>query len=336
MSKAGTFAPEQTISAASQRASSGISLPRPALSTVTIVAVFVAICVWGAISTHGFTTIGNIQAILTSSAFVGVIAIGMTLIMVSGYVFSLSLGLTAAVEAMAFLYGLRFGLALDIVFVLALGAAICGVQGWVVGGLGANPIIVTIAAGVVQEGLALDLTNGRTVYPPAGDSSYLFLTHNVGKIPVPFLVFLGIAVAADLLLRKGRFGRQVYAVGENRRAARAAAVSVPWIATGAFALAGVAAGAAGILLGAANQNATLSIQSTYTYDAIAAALVGGTSVTGGRGSASRTLFGAVVIATISSLLLLRGYSTGVQILVKGVIVLIVVAVVQLGDRGRRS
>ena len=318
-----------------RRAWAALSLPRPAPSTVTIVAIFVAICIWGVTTTHGFATLANVQAILTSSAFVGVIAIGMTLIMVSGYVFSMSLGLTAAVLAIAFLYGLRLGIVLDVLLVLVLGAMICAVQGWIVGGLAANPIIVTIAAGVVQEGLTLYLTHGTTVYPPAGDKSYLFLTHTVADIPVPFLVFLGLAIATDLLLRRTRFGRQVYAVGENKPAARAAAISVPSVATGVFALAGVATGAAGILLGAFNQNATLSIQSTFTYDAIAAALVGGTAVTGGRGSASRTLFGAVVIATISSLLLLHGYSTGVQILVKGMIVLVVVAIVQLGGGERR-
>src|SRR5205823_7311692 len=119
----------------------------------------------------------------------------------------------------------------------------------------------------------------------------------------------------------------------NKRAARAAAISVAAVATGAFALAGACTGVAGVLIGATNQNASLFIESTYTFDAIAAVLVGGTAVTGGRGSAARTLFGAIVIATISSLLLLRGYSTGIQIFVKGLIVLIVVILVRLGNRG---
>lgn len=307
---------------------------RPATSTLTIIGIFVAICLWGIATTPGFATLANAQAVLSSSALVGLVAVGMTLIMIGGYVFSLSLGATAAVGAIAFLYGLRFGIMADVVGVLVLGAAICAVQGWIVGGLGANPIIVTIAAGVIQEGLTLDLTHGNSVYPPGNDSSFLFLTHNVAGIPVGFVILVVGAVLVDLLLRRTRFGRRVYAVGENKQAARASAINLSWMATGVFALAGVSACAAGVLLGAANQNATLSLQGTYTYDAIAAALVGGTSVTGGRGSASRTLFGTVVIGTISSLLLLRGYSTGVQILVKGVIVVLVVALVQLGGRER--
>lgn len=335
MSKVATLGPkpDSPVVEAPSRATRAI-VWRPTPSTLTIIGIFVAICIWGTVTTHGFATLANVQSILSSSALVGLVAVGMTLIMVGGYVFSLSLGTTAAVGAIAFLYGLRFGIAADVVGVLVLGGAICAIQGWVVGGLGANPIIVTIAAGVIQEGLTLDLTHGNTVYPPRNDSSFLFLTHNVGDIPVAFVILVVVALLADFLLRRTRFGRRVYAGGENKQAARAAAVNLSWMAVGVFALAGVAACAAGVLLGADNQNASLSLEGTYTYDAIAAALVGGTSVTGGRGSASRTLFGTVVIATISSLLLLRGYSTGVQILVKGVIVVLVVALVQLGGRER--
>jgi ribose/xylose/arabinose/galactoside ABC-type transport system permease subunit len=311
-------------------------LRRPTAGTVAIVAIFVTVCLVGATTTSGFATADNARAILVSSAFVGVIAVGMTMIMISGNVFSLSLGLTAAVCAIAFLYLLRLGLIPALVVTVLLGALICGLQGAVVGGLGANPIIVTIAAGVVQQGITLDLTGGTTTNPGGGGQDYLVLTHLVAGVPIQFVILLGLTIVADWTLRATRFGRHVYAVGENKRAARAAAISVPRVAIGAFAFAGVAAGLGGALMGAANQNATLSIAGTFTYDAIAAALVGGTAVAGGRGSAARTLFGAVIIAAVSSILLLHGYSTGVQILVKGVIVVIVVAAIALGDRDGSS
>ncbi|MDX6534846.1 MAG: ribose transport system permease protein [Gaiellales bacterium] len=307
-------------------------LRRPEIGTLAIVGIFLTVCIAGGLTTSGFATADNARAILVSSAFVGVIAVGMTLIMISGNVFSLSLGLTAAVSAIAFLYLLRLGFVPALVLTMLLGGAICALQGAVVGGLGANPIIVTIAAGVVQQGLTLDLTGGTTTNPGGGNHDYLVLTHMVAGIPIQFVILVGLTLVADFMLRATRFGRQVYAVGENRQAARAAAISIPRVAIGAFAFAGVAAGLAGALLGAANQNATLSIASTFTYDAIAAALVGGTAVAGGRGSAARTLFGAVIIATISSILLLHSYSTGVQMLVKGVIVVMVVAILSLGDR----
>jgi ribose/xylose/arabinose/galactoside ABC-type transport system permease subunit len=313
------------------RGHADVILPRPSVSTLTIVGTFVAICLIGVLTTDGFGTIENAKAILQASAFVGIVALGMTVIMISGNVFSLSLGTTAAVAAMAFLYSLTFGVLAAILLTILLGVMICAVQGAIVGGLQANPIIVTIAAGVIQAGAALYITGGVTVSPPAG-ASYAFLSGRAAGVPIGFLVLLVLTLVLDGILRGTRFGRELYATGENRRAARAAALNTGRITVGAFALAGGAAAVSGILLGAFNQNATLSVQGTLTYDAIAAALVGGTAIAGGQGSASRTLFGTVVIATVSSLLLLRGYSTGVQILVRGAIVLVVVVLVHVGTR----
>jgi simple sugar transport system permease protein/ribose transport system permease protein len=310
-----------------------LALPRISLSTATIVGIFALIVIIGSVTTTGFATVENLKAILQSSAFVGVIAVGMTVIMLSGNVFSLSLGTTAAVTAITFLWALEFGIAAALVLTILLGLGICAVQGWIVGSLGANPIIVTIAAGVLQGGVTLKVSGGTTIYPPP-DASFSWLANRVGGIPFPFIVFVVLTIVVDAVLRGTSFGRAIYAVGENKRAARAAAISIAAVAAGAFAVAGACTGIAGALIGATNGNASLFIESTYTFDAIAAVLVGGTAVTGGRGSAGRTLFGAIVIATISSLLLLRGYSTGIQIFVKGLIVVIVVVLVQLGGRGR--
>lgn len=124
----------------------------PSVSTLTIVGIFVAILVIGTVTTPGFMTVENLKAILQSSAFVGIIAVGMAAIMISGNVFSMSLGTTAAVTAITFLWSLRFGIGGAIVLTVLLGLGICAVQGWIVGAIGANPIIVTIAAGVLQAG----------------------------------------------------------------------------------------------------------------------------------------------------------------------------------------
>jgi ribose/xylose/arabinose/galactoside ABC-type transport system permease subunit len=306
-----------------------------AVSTLTTVGLFAVVIVTGGLTTPGFLTVANAKSVLLASAFVGIIAVGMTMIMLCGRLFSMSLGTSASIGAFAFLYGLSLGLVPAILVAVAVTTAVGWVQGLIVGGLEANPIIVTIAAGVVLEGVALLVTDGVTVRPPEGDTSFTFLNGRPLGLPISFLVFVGLVVVVELALRGTRFGRQVYAVGENRRAARAAAIGIPRITAVSFAVAGACAGVAGILLAAFNQNATLSIEGSYNFDAIAAVLVGGSLVTGGRGSALRTFFGAVVIATLASLLLIRGYSTGVQLLVKGLIVLIVVCVVHLGDRGSR-
>jgi ribose/xylose/arabinose/galactoside ABC-type transport system permease subunit len=115
-------------------------------------------------------------------------------------------------------------------------------------------------------------------------------------------------------MRRTRFGRQTYLLGENRVAARAAALPITLLTVGAFGIASLYTAGSGILIGATSANASLLLVGSYTYDAIAAALVGGNAVTGGRGSIARTAAGAIFIATISDMLLLRGYSTGAQIL----------------------
>lgn len=308
---------------------------RISVSTMTTVALFAIILVVGGLTTPGFLTIDTAKSILLASAFVGMIAVGMTLIMLCGRLFSMALGTTAAIGAITFLYGLQLGLFAAVAVTLLVTTALGWLQGLIIGTLDANPIIVTIAASVLLTGIALLVTGGTTVMPPAGATSLDFLNSRPLGLPISFLVFVALVILIELTLRFTRFGHQVYAVGENRRAANSAAISIPRVTAASFAIASACAGVAGILLASFNRNATLAIEGSYNFDAIAAVLVGGSLVTGGKGSALRTFFGAVVIAMLSSLLLIRGYSTGVQLLVKGVIVLFVVCIIHLGDRGSK-
>lgn len=290
--------------------------------------------VYGAATTTGFMTVSNLKAILTAASFVGIIAVGLTVIVLSGNLFSLALGQTAAVSAMFFLYSLQVGLALAIVLTLILGLVIGVVQGFAVGAWGANPIIITIGAAGLMEGAAVWLSHGQSIVPPDSETSYERLAQPLFGVPFPVYVFIVLTIALELVMRRTRFGRGIYLLGENRVAARAAALPITLLTTAAFAVTSVFTAGAGILIGATSQNASLLLTGSYTYDAIAAALVGGNAVTGGRGSVLRTAAGAVFIATISDLLLLRGYSTGVQILVRGIIVVVVVVLTNLRERSR--
>ena len=125
-------------------------------------------------------------------------------------------------------------------------------------------------------------------------------------------------------------------LGENHSAARAAGLPVEMLTTAAFAVAGVCVAITGLLVAGFARNVNLQVQGTYTFDVIAAILVGGNAVTGGRGSVGRTVIGALIIATISDMLLLLGASTGMQIFVKGVIVLVVVVLLHLTRRDGRG
>lgn len=305
----------------------------------------VRIAVWGAwaalaaaavyfaidthLQTHAFLTWLNTRTILTSVAYVGVFSVATTIIMISGNLFSLSLGITGALTATTFLALLPHGIALAMIGTLALGTGILLAQGLVVGFLGANPIIVTIAAGGLQQGVFLWATSGATIVPPFGDSSFQWLNNRYFELPLAVYILIGLVLVLEFVLRGTRFGKLLFLVGENRRAAHAAGLPTGLVITGAFALAGVCVALVGIELGAFNQSGSLLVESTFTYDGIAAAVVGGSAITGGRGSMIRALGGAVFIAAVSNIVLLRGYEEGWQILIKGVIVFIVVVLLRL-------
>jgi ribose/xylose/arabinose/galactoside ABC-type transport system permease subunit len=211
---------------------------------------------------------------------------------------------------------------------------IFALQGGIVGAIGANPIIVTIGAGSLQEGITT-WRNAGNISPPA-DVNIDFLAKTVLGLPISVYVFLAVALAVDLFMRRTRQGREIYLMGENDVAARAAGLPVARLTTLAFTIAGLCVAIAGILIAGFNQNSNLAVSGTFTFDATAAILVGGNSVTGGSGSIGRTVVGALIIAAISDMLLLRGASTGVQVLVKGVIVIIVVMLVHLARREGRT
>jgi simple sugar transport system permease protein/ribose transport system permease protein len=290
---------------------------------IALAAVLFAVA---AITTPGFLTTGNLKAVLLSASFLGIIAVGLTAITLGGYLFSLSLGITAAVCAMAFMYLLRVDFPVAVLAAVALGAVMCGLQGWIVGALGGNPIIVTIAAGLLQLAIATWITAGATVSAPDG-ASFHFLTSTPLGLAFPIYAFFGTTIVVEIIFRRTRFGRELYLLGDSKLAARRAPLRISRLTTTAFAISGVGAACAGILLATTYDTATLNLQGTYSYDAIAAVLVGGNAIAGGRGSALHTCFGALLISAATSITLLRGYSTGLQILIRGVMLLGVVVLV---------
>jgi ribose/xylose/arabinose/galactoside ABC-type transport system permease subunit len=298
-------------------------------------AILAIATIYGATTTTGFLSVSNVKAILTAAALVGIIAVGLTVIVLSGNLFSLALGQTAAISAMVFLWSLQWGLAAAILLTLLLGLVIGAVQGFIVGAWRANPIIVTIGAAGLMEGSAVWLSGGQSIVPPANETSWQHLAEPLFGIAAPVYVFGVVTAILALVMARTRFGRQIYLLGENRTAARAAALPITFLTVGAFGLCSLYTAGAGVLIGATSANASLLLVGTYTYDAIAAALVGGNAVTGGRGSIVRTAIGAIFIATISDMLLLRGYSTGGQILVRGIIVVVVVVLTNLRQRAAR-
>jgi ribose/xylose/arabinose/galactoside ABC-type transport system permease subunit len=286
-----------------------------------------------AVTTNRFLTLDNARAILASAAFVGITAIGATLVMIAGSTISLATSQTATVAAMLFLAAQGLGLVTSIIVALVCGIALTALQGAAIGFWHANPIVLTIAVGFAIGGVATWLSGGTPVY--AESRAFEVLNSTPLGLPLAVYVLIVVAIVAEWLLRRTTAGRHMYLVGENRAAARAAGLPVGRVTVIAWAFFGACIAMTGIFLASFNTSATVTLGGTLTLDAIAAVLVGGTAIAGGRGRAVQTLAGAVFIAVVSDLLLLRGYSTGMQILVKGVLVLAVVITVHVRTSGGR-
>lgn len=317
-----------------------LGVRRPTLSrsrqktlVIGAVAAVVAACVVFLATTDGFATWGNVKAFLVSSSYVGMIAAGQALIMISGNFFSMSLGVQVAGSAMFFLYALSLGLVPAIVLTIVICGLISALQGYAAGAWEANPIVVTIASNVLLVGIIVLITEGANVYPPADGPSIDFLRTQVGGIGISVFVMLGVVLAVQYFLSGTRFGAATFLTGGNRPAARAAGMPVISTIVIVFTIAGVCAGIAGVMLSGFQQTATLQLQGTLVFDSIAAVLVGGCAVAGGRGSVISAAIGTIAISAVNSALTLRGYSLGIEILVKGSIVLFAVLCVHVLKRG---
>ena len=283
-----------------------------------------AVLVALALVTPGFLSAPSLLSLATTVSFVGCIAVGMTLITISGNIMSFSLGATAGASAMVFIWvANHVGLPVAFVAALAFGSAITGVQGFLIGLVRANPIIVSIAAFALITGFG-ELFAQRGSVHAADAAALAALRFQFGFLPSEFVAFLALTAIAQIVLAATAFGRRVYMLGSSFRAAEAVGVQ-PWRTVGGvYACAGICAAVTGVLLAIRYNTADMTYGTGYDYDAVAAVLVGGTLMRGGSGSALRTLLGALFIAVVQSLLLLRGFRDEWQYLFLGLIVSIAV------------
>jgi ribose/xylose/arabinose/galactoside ABC-type transport system permease subunit len=280
-------------------------------------------------TTPGFFTAVSLFSLLNTTSFIGCVAVGMTFITLSGNIMSFALSVTLSTSGMVFISALPLGLPAALVAAFAFGAALTGCQGAVIGYFRANPIIVSMAALALITGGATLITQGQGIYPQ-GDAAAA-LKGRVFGVPMPLAAFILTVVVAQAVLSFTRFGRQLYMVGSNWRAALAAGLDPARVVLGAYVAAGLCAALAGIMMAARYSSGDLELGLGYDYSAISAVLVGGTAISGGEGSAIRTLIGAFIIAVCQVLLLLHGFSPQIQYLAIGLIVLFVIMLQTLAD-----
>ena len=263
-------------------------------------------------------------------SFIGCVAVGMTFITLTGNIMSLCLGATVSASALIFLASLSLGISAAFLLALAFGVAVTAAQGLLVGYIRANPILVSIAGLSLLIGGAALVTGGQRIYP--GGTGLQMFKGRVAGIPVEALYFFATVIVGQFILSWTRIGRVMLMVGSNPRAATAAGLGTAGAVTAAYAVAGACSALSGVLLAARYGSGDMELGAGYDYSAIAAVLVGGTSIQGGSGSVLRTLIGVTVIAVIEVVLLLRGFSEQLQYLITGAIVLAVIMLHTVGER----
>ena len=273
-----------------------------------------------ALSPH-FLTVSNLLNVAEQTAINAVIAVGMTFVIISAGI-DLSVGSIVALSGVVLASALqaKWPAPLAMLAGLAVGVA-CGiVNGLLITRGRLPPFIATLGLMSVARGAALLYTDGR---PISGfEASFRWLsTGRLLEIPAPVLVTALVYVVFHIVLTRTRFGRYVYAIGGNEEATRLSGVSVAFHKTMVYALAGGLSAVAAVLLTARLNSAQPIAGMMYELDAIAATVIGGTSLLGGEGSLGGTLIGALIMGVLRNGLNLLGVSSFLQQIVIGVVII---------------
>ncbi|MFZ1430303.1 MAG: ABC transporter permease [Geminicoccaceae bacterium] len=292
---------------------------------LSIAAFFVLMAAIFALGTNAFLSQVNLLNLLRQSAPLLIVAVAMTFVITTGGI-DLSVGSTVALVNALAAIALQAGLPwpLTVLAMLALGAAVGALQGWFVAVEGIPSFIVTLAGLSILRGIALLLTQGFSI-PIAADSWFVQLGRGwfLG-IPLPAALAVLVALAGWITLTQTRFGRYIVAVGANAEAARRTGIAIRRVTMGVYMLTGIAAAAAGIIiagrLGSGSSNAAVG----FELEVIAAVVLGGTALAGGRGTILGTVLGALTIAVIGNGLILAHISPFFTQIVTGLIILLAI------------
>jgi len=267
-----------------------------------------------------FLTVPNLINVMRQISINGILAVGVTYVLLTGGV-DLSLGSLVAVSgvvAATLAHPNQHSLALPVMLGVMTGAACGAVNGLVVTRGKVAPFIATLGMMTVARGLALVISGGRPVSNLSGE--FTRLGGDVAGVPIPVIVLAVIAFLSIVFLKNLRLGRYIYAVGGNENAARASGISVAAVKMFAYSACGAMAGVAGVVLAARITTGQPNAGVGYELDAIAAVVIGGTSLSGGVGGIGGTILGALLIGVINNGLDLLNVTSYYQAIVKGVII----------------
>lgn len=278
------------------------------------------------LNTPLFFTVNNLASVLREASFVGIIACGMTMVIITGGI-DISVGSTMALCAMVCSNLLRFtdmALWAALGITLLLGLFLGAVNGILVTGLKIPDFIVTLATMNIYRGLtrAINATDVESLKNPMiRNQAFKLLGGRIGIIYLVVIVFFILILVSHYILRYTKLGLYTYAVGSGAQASRLTGISYEKVKIFAFAFTGLVCAAAGIMTAARMMTATTEIGVGMEFNVIAAVVIGGCSLQGGRGDMTGTLIGTLLMAVINSGIVQAGISTYYQPIIKGGIIL---------------
>jgi ribose transport system permease protein len=268
----------------------------------------------------GFFDSGNLRNILSQNAPIGIVAIGMTFVIIAGG-FDLSVGAIYAAGSL-FFAGLAAHVPVPLALVAALlvGMAAGTINGTIVTRLKVNAFVATLGTSSVFTGLALIYSHSAPITADMAGFDYIGSANWAG-IPVAIFILAAVFVVASVVLSRTVYGRSVYATGGSIEAARLSGIRVDLIRASTYMITGVCAALAGAIIASRTGVGQGDIGADVTLDAIAMVIIGGTSLFGGEGAMWRTLVGLLILATINNLFDSLALESSVQLLVKGLVVI---------------
>ncbi|MDJ0336683.1 ABC transporter permease [Cryobacterium sp. PH31-O1] len=285
--------------------------------------ILIALLIIAGFATDAFFTQRNLTNVILQVSVIGIVTLAQFLVVLTGGI-DISVGSVVGLAGVLST-GLFSGASVPVAILVAVGvgAMVGAINGYLVAFRGLEAFIVTLGMLALARGLVYAYTEGIPVIP-AAENFRSIATSTVLGFPVIGLLWLGLALVLAFIVRRTVFGRRIYAVGSNKEAARASGVPVKSTILGVYILAGILVGFAGFLLASRVGVGTPTAGSLYELDAIAAVVIGGASLAGGKGRVFGAVVGTLIFAVITNLLVLLNVSTYLQDAFRGALILVAV------------
>ena len=280
----------------------------------------------GQIMSPGFASVGNINTILALASILAMVAIGQSLVIFAGE-FGIDLSLGATMSTGVLITSIVTGGENDKIWLAVLATIAVGMVYGVINGVGIQlvkipPLAMTLVMSTVINGIALAFTNG---HPPTKVPKALKMIGRplIGNVRAITVIVLTVLILTQLFLTYSRYGRTLFLVGSNRKAAKLSGIRVNTIVISAYTLSGIYACVSGVLLVGWVGNGQMGMGNAYTMMSVAASVIGGAKLSGGYGTVIGTSLGSIIIILMSKLLIAAGLSAGVRTFFEGMILILI-------------